>query len=193
MLAGLSTLPILSLSALLLLRCRRSKSAFLSPAVTAGELTATGLRMCTGRAWWWWCDGTWPKWDIFCAGVRLYNCAVLDSGERSSFSSGSSYSGNKALLHNRSSTKFIKQKNKDNSSSTSYQFWMFDVRYFPTESVVYLWQVRKHCQFVRHITLLHFLSCHNLQVQADSSITANYPSLYEAKSENKVPCFIATN
>jgi len=90
MLAGLSTLPILSLSALLLLRCRRSKSIFLSPAATAGELPPTVLRTCTERVWWC-CDVMWPKREIFCAGVRLCNCAVLDGGEWSSFSSGSSY------------------------------------------------------------------------------------------------------
>lgn len=90
MFTGLSMLPILSLSALLLLRCRRSKSIFLSPAVTAGELGPTDLRTCTERVWWC-CDVMWPKWEILCAGVRLCNCAVLAGGEWSSFSSGSSY------------------------------------------------------------------------------------------------------
>ena len=90
MFAGLSTLPILSLSALLLLRCRRSKSTFLSPAVTAGELTPIGLRTCTERVWRC-CDVMWPNREIFCAGVRLCNCAVLDAGEWSSFISVSSY------------------------------------------------------------------------------------------------------
>jgi len=92
MLAGLSWLPILSLSVLLLLRCRRSRSIFLSPAVTAGELTPTVLRTCTERVWWC-CDAMWPKREILCAGVRLCNCAVLDGGEWSSFSSGSSNFG----------------------------------------------------------------------------------------------------
>lgn len=177
MLAGLSTLPILSLSVLLLLRCRRSKSTFLSPAVTAGELTPTVLRTCTERVWWC-CDVMWPKRETFCAGVRLCNCGVLDGGEWSSFSSGSSYMRIKNTLWQKySNTKFSKWTNKDKQSPISYQFWMFDVWYFPTESVIDLWKIRKHCKFIWYITLLHFLPCHHLQVQAEIRIISK-PSFF---------------
>jgi hypothetical protein len=111
MLAGLSTLPILSFSVLLLLRCRRSKSAFLSPAGTAGELTATGLRTCTERGWWW-CDVTWPKRDILCVGARLCSCTVLDGGEWSSFSSGSSYTWQNTFTESQQHVVFKTEKQR---------------------------------------------------------------------------------
>lgn len=84
---------------------------------------------------------------------------------------------NKTPLQNRSSMKVFKWKNKDNRSATSYQFWMFDVWYFPTESVIDLWKIRKHCKFIWYITLLHFLPCHHLQVKADIMISSN-PSFF---------------
>jgi hypothetical protein len=73
MFPGLSKFPILSLSLLLLLRCRRRESTFLSPAATTGELiTPTDLRMCAGRAWWC-CDVMRLKSETFCVGVRVRN------------------------------------------------------------------------------------------------------------------------
>ena len=96
----------LSLSVLLLLRCRRSVSTFLSPVVITGVLTTAGdLRICTGFAWWWWwwwggwCDVMRPNKLAFCVGVKLRNCEALDGGGWASFSSGSSCKFTRILWH----------------------------------------------------------------------------------------------
>jgi hypothetical protein len=131
----LSMLPILSLSLLLLLRCRRSESTFFSPVLTVGELiTPTGLRICTGRAWWWCCcDMMRPKSETLCVGVRLRNCAILEGEEWSSFISGSSCTWQTKQFYRISAAFYISNNKRSNRRPKSHQFWMFNVWYFPAE------------------------------------------------------------